>query len=436
VNVVTQQAFMQHLDGSGALASGFPPDGMVLPITLGGPTGYLVLAVTDDAGGAYVMWNHWNGNADAANLTRITGSGGFAPGWSASGVQQLTTDPFSPPFGFGALALAPDASGGALTGGLVSVEGVGTVGNFTHSGPGGATPTSFGTGVPPSVGGPVGMVADGAGGLFGAWRASAAPSPRMQHFLANGSAAWPQGTAAPVSNVLLRDGSGGIYLVGDAGVQLQIHRRASDTSIPSPWTAAGVVVSGDGPFTAIGGVVSGGLVYTVWSSGSGDASDIRASAVTPDGAIAPGWVANGNSVCDAPNAQVMTSMLPMPPTDALVVWADARSGEPDVYASRLSPSGPPTLGVPPGSRQEAFALALSPNPSSRVALASFTLPEASPAALELVDVAGRVVAHVELEPRSGRQSLALDIARLPGGVYWAHLRQLGRTTATRFAVVH
>jgi hypothetical protein len=429
---------MQHLDGSGALAPGFPVGGMMMPMTVGGPSGYMVFAATDDAGGAYVLWNEFrsSASADVAYLTRVDGSGAFAHGWNASGVGQISSD-FSNPFlGLTLLGFGPDPSGGAVTAGIALVAGGGSAGAFMHSGPSGAAPTRYTMHYPPSASPPVSMVADGAGGMFGAWQAGASPSPRMQHFLANGSEAWPNPTTAPVSSVLLRDGSGGIYLIGDpSGVQLQVHRRASDASIPSPWTAGGVVVSGDGPFTTLGAVLSGGLVYTAWSNGPGGANDVRASAVTPDGAIAPGWVANGDVVCDAPNTQVMTSMMAMSPTDALVVWADARSGEADVYASRLAPNGPPTLGVPPTIRPVALALALSPNPSSQVALASITLPEASPAALELVDVGGRVVARMEPEARIGQQSLTLDITRLPGGVYWARLRQLGRTTATRFAVV-
>jgi hypothetical protein len=260
----------------------------------------------------------------------------------------------------------------------------------------------------------------------------------MQHFLADGQSAWPEPTAAPWNDHLLLDGDGGIYLFGRASSpdQLVLHRRAADASIPPSWTSTGVVVSNAGSFTTFDAARSGDLVYAAWSNGPAGANDVRAGAVTPDGAIAPGWVTNGVAVCKAAGTQILTSMMALPPADALVVWADTRSGEPDVYAALLKPTGPPPLAVPPSPLPGTIALALAPNPAGTSAQVSFTLPEAGPAALEVVDLAGRVVVRLEAEARSGPQFLALDTARLPGGLYWARLRQANHTASSRFAVIH
>ena len=439
----SRQAYMQHVDGSGALAPGFVPGGNLLPITVGGPSGWIVQAVTDGASGAYLMWNRYGPNADGIYITRLDGSGAFAPGWTSTGVLQANSDAFNPSNGFTATIVGPDPSGGALTGWLCSVEdfpiGGHTAGGFTRTGSNGGSPAfQRGAPNPPSVGTPFSIVADGAGGMFASWASVETPFRRMQHFLADGSRAWPEPTTAPWNDRLLHDGSGGIYLFGRSSSpdQLELHRRASDASIPSPWTPAGVVVSNAGSFTTFDAVRSSSLVYAAWSSGPAGANDVRACAVTPDGAIAPGWAANGTVVCDALNTQILTSMIAVPPADALVAWADVRSGAPDIYAALLKPSGPPPLAVPPLAPAGGIALVLAPNPASGSAQASFTLPGTGPAVLEVVDLAGRVLVRLEALVSGGPQSLALDTAPLAAGLYWARVQQGARSTALRFAVVH
>ena len=432
----TRHAYMQHVDADGTLAPGFRSNGNVLPIAVGGPSGAVMQAVSDDAGGAYVMWNCFNGSADAIFLTRITGADTLAAGWTASGVQQSCGDPGNPLLGFATATIGADPSGGALTGTLWDVAGGGLANAITRTGRDGGT-TSLSASIPAASSGPS-LVADGAGGLFASWASTSSPFRRMQHFLADGQSAWPEPTAAPWNDHLLLDGSGGLYLFGRAPSpdQLELHRRTAGASIPPPWTSTGVVVSNAGSFTAFDAVRSGGLVYAAWSNGPAGANDVRAGAVTPEGAIAPGWVSNGVAVCKAAGTQILTSMIALPPADALIVWADTRSGEPDVYAALLEPTGAPPLAVPPSPLPGTIALTLAPNPAGATAQVSFTLPEAGPAALEVVDLAGRVVVRLEAEARSGRQSLPLDTTPLPGGLYWARLRQANHTVASRFAVVH
>ena len=436
LDAATAHAFVQHVGADGTLAPGFGTGGIVLPIAVGGPSGHVLQAVTDGAGGAYVMWNRFNGAADAIYLTRVSGTGAIAPGWTASGVQQAYGDPANPLLGFAAVTIGADPGGGALTGALWDVNGGGLACTFTRTGPDGGAPALY-AGVTSVASGPS-LVADGAGGMFASWTSTSAPLRCMQHFLADGQWAWPSPTAAPWSDDLLLDGSGGIYLFGHSPSpdQLVLSRRDASASIPPPWTAAGVVVSSAGTFTTFGAVCSGDLVYTAWSNGAAGANDVRACAVTPAGAIAPGWVVNGNVVCNATGTQILTSMIALPPTDALVAWADTRSGGPDVYATRLYVNGPPTLAAPPSPLPGTISLALAPDPAGALARVSFALPEPGPAAVEVLDLAGRVLVRVEVEARGGPQSLALDTARLPGGLYWARLRQAGRTTASRFAVVH
>src|SRR5439155_5073113 len=74
----TYQPRMQSVDGTGGLRAGFPADGMILPITVGGPGGYNLRAVPDGAGGVYVQWNSETGVYDALRVARVSAAGGFA----------------------------------------------------------------------------------------------------------------------------------------------------------------------------------------------------------------------------------------------------------------------------------------------------------------------------------------------------------------------
>jgi hypothetical protein len=75
----------------------------------------------------------------------------------------------------------------------------------------------------------------------------------------------------------------------------------------------------------------------------------------------------------------------------------------------------------------------APNPSLGPMRVAFTLPNATPATLELVDVAGRQVARRDVGALgAGAHTVDLsDAARVAPGVYWIRLTQGARTLVTR-----
>jgi hypothetical protein len=88
----------------------------------------------------------------------------------------------------------------------------------------------------------------------------------------------------------------------------------------------------------------------------------------------------------------------------------------------------------------ALALALEglrPNPAARELTASFTLPSAASATLELLDLAGRRVSEHRVGSLGpGRHALRLgDGRQLAPGVYWLRLTQGGRALTARGVVV-
>jgi hypothetical protein len=98
---------------------------------------------------------------------------------------------------------------------------------------------------------------------------------------------------------------------------------------------------------------------------------------------------------------------------------------------------PVTTGVP-GQGAASLALAIAganPSRDGRVTL-SVTLPNASPARVDLVDVTGRVVASRDIGSLgAGRHTIDLSSAqRLPSGVYVAHLTQGIEKRAVRLVV--
>ena len=77
-----------------------------------------------------------------------------------------------------------------------------------------------------------------------------------------------------------------------------------------------------------------------------------------------------------------------------------------------------------------------PNPASDVLSVSFTLPSATSAKLELIDVAGRRIAAREVTGLgAGRHLLRLEGVVPPAGVYFLQLTQDGRSVTTRGAIV-
>ena len=75
----------------------------------------------------------------------------------------------------------------------------------------------------------------------------------------------------------------------------------------------------------------------------------------------------------------------------------------------------------------------TPNPPVRELAVSFSLPDAAPATLELLDLAGRRVRSVDVGTLgTGRHTVALgERVGLPSGVYLVRLRHSGRSLVAK-----
>jgi hypothetical protein len=180
-----------------------------------------------------------------------------------------------------------------------------------------------------------------------------------------GATAWPpcgviiSGAAsrqlAPTS---VSDGAGGAIVAWvdyrSDSVNPDIYaQHVSSAGVRAPgWPIDGLAVC-TAPGIQYGAVIApdgaGGAIIAWYDSRGGEAPfayDIYAQRITAGGTIAAGWAANGVVVCDATDSQSLPTIVPNGSGGAIVVWADYRTGETDIYAQNLTASGTIAAGWP------------------------------------------------------------------------------------------
>lgn len=346
--------YAQHLLSSGAVAPGWPANGLRLQA---GVSGLAAVAIdADGEGGAVMAWVSDQGPQPRLFVGRITGSGAVAAGWPAAGI-----DVSRGASGDGSPRLASDGLGGAYVGWMYSytsctcdfcdfctytfdavalarVNGTGVVWDRI----GGSYP----------YGGPLGwsMAGDGAQGVFwGAWRGvSGAGISRID---AAGHEIWGanirlyslyylKAAADGVGGVIFATRTGGTENDSDIAAQ----RLAADGQIAPGWVFDYGTVACRAPadqYDPLEPVADGrGGAYFGWTDARGGDVDLYASRLDAEGVHASGWSPAGNPVCAAPGNQVEPRMFSDGLGGAIEVWRDDRRGEADVYAQRVGADYP------------------------------------------------------------------------------------------------
>ncbi|HEY6866542.1 MAG TPA: hypothetical protein VI792_04750, partial [Candidatus Eisenbacteria bacterium] len=240
--------YAQHITASGATAPGWPADGLPVcraPYYQGPP-----VMCSDGAGGAYVaMENGSAGSKGIVSVTRMSGAGAFAPGWSECGVAfgDGTSHESDP-------QIALDDGGGVLV----------VWSDWRLGGPG--APDIMAARVTPS-----GTLDAGWGG----WICRAA--------------------GAQTDPVVVSDGAGGGVMAWQdgrsaSGDDIYAQRMTKAGSIASGWPADGVAVcTSPGPQFDLHMVQDGqGGAILAWSDGNSDltdAAEIRAERISAAGAV-------------------------------------------------------------------------------------------------------------------------------------------------------
>jgi PKD repeat protein len=115
--------------------------------------------------------------------------------------------------------------------------------------------------------------------------------------------------------------------------------------------------------------------------------------------------------------------------------SNAGGADPEVKTSYVTVAADPadvTAGGAP-----VFALrGIQPNPAYGAFGVAFSLRDASPAWIELIDLGGRRVVEREVGSfGAGPHVVRLDGSRLPAGLYFVRLTQSGRSLITRATIL-
>ncbi len=236
---------------------------------------------------------------------------------------------------------------------------------------------------------------------------------------------------------------------GDAVIAWTDHRGTTDDvglmrlrpdGSPAPgWVEGGtrMAAAGDQNTPSLAALADGSVMLA-WRTTEAGQSDIRAMRVFADGRSTPGL--NGEPVATAAGwNETDPVVVPVLGDRAIVIWRDYRAGIPteaDLYGAQVNLPVVLDAGPAPGL---AFALhGAEPQPARAHALRlAFTLPDASPARLELFDVSGRRVAAADVGALgAGRHAWTPtpDVAFAPG-VLLARLTRPGEVRTARVVVV-
>jgi hypothetical protein len=415
--------------------------------------------VSDEAGGAIIAWE--DGRVSGLNrdvfAQRINAAGAVL--WTADGVALCTAanNQYLP-------RIVSDGAGGAIVtwtdfriGGVSDifaqrVDASGAVA-WTANGVGLSGPAS-------SEYSPV-IVADGAGGAIVTWQdfRSGVADIYAQRINASGTPQW-----TPNGVVISADGwetNGQIVLDGASGAIVTWHLLVSSEEFPNSdydlyaqrvdasgavqWTPDGMAIS-----TAVGNQFAstmipdgtGGAIIAWEDSLVGDDSsyDIRGQRVNASGAVQ--WAPGGVAVCTAANEQRRPAILSDDDSGAIVAWEDFRNGSNmDIFALQVNPDGTIPTGVGDTPRASAVALTSNyPNPFSTQTTFYLDLSVDADVMVDVYDVVGRRVRHVELGRMSaGSKAMPFDGAgddgrHLPSGIYFYRVNANGAMVTQKMVI--
>lgn len=357
---------LQRMTGSGAPAPGWPVNGIAVCSANDTQDGAQLVA--DGSGGAFVVWrDQRKGDANDHDIyaQHVTGAGAIAPGWPVDGLAldastAANEDPTLLEDGLGGafFAYSRDASGTFNQFSLV-VKRLDAAGATAAGWPAGGRVACSGTGarIHPR------MVTDGAGGLVVAWadtRSDVSGDLYAARVLASGllDAGWPvngraiavapgyQGPPELVSNlaggaiVAWSDNRAGAY-------RIYAQHVLSNGAIAAGWPASGLLACLAPAAQMLGGIVSDGMggAYLAYMGSGG----IVAQHLAPWGTPAPGWLDLGAQLDTVSIGFVDPRLCATPDGGAIVVWPGDRGPIPnpysppnpyDLYATRLGGDGP------------------------------------------------------------------------------------------------
>jgi hypothetical protein len=226
------------------------------------------------------------------------------------------------------------------------------------------------------------------------------------------------------------------------GPSPDIYAQRINGSGISQWTASGTALctatgTQDKPVLVSDG--SGGAIM-VWNDARNGNPDVYAQRVSTSGAAL--WGGDGVPVVNAAEQQAFPTLIPIAGGGAIFTWQDFRNDiKGDVYAQRLQGSGTVPTGV--GGTTPALSMAVGdnyPNPFSTRTAVTLTLGREAAVNVEVFDAAGRRVRAIDVGHRSaGAHALYFDglddrAGPLPSGVYFYRVHA-GSESVTKKMVI-
>ena len=405
-------------------------------------------AVANDGGtGAFVSW--WSGaSMGSLKLLRVQANGVAQPGWSATGATVLSLsgdfpEDSGPP-------MLPDGSGGVFVLAncyqgihLVRVNGAGAYPSGWGSA--GLLLTALNQQPAPATG----LAQCDASHVFAWWLVDDRVVMRRVAIDGSADAAWDAGVemipaGLGLSDVsVVPDGLGGALVLARTsgpGVRL-MHVQGGGS--PAPGFEGGAISPLDNEAVMRGYVSdvvrvaagSDGGAIVCWDDMRAGDEGVRARWLLADGASDPNEPVHGRRIVVSTVDLSASLMAAMGDGEggAYVQWQDQNAtGWDRVFLVRAQAGA--FLGVPPGAGN-GLALAAGPNPVRGELTVRFTLPDARPARLELLDLAGRRVAARDVRGDGAHAERLGEAAALPPGVYLLRLTHGTQVGTARVALV-
>jgi hypothetical protein len=415
-NPLAYGVYVQHVSAAGSRDPAWPAAGLAVADS----PGQLDPRIIADAEGAIITWVDGRRARREVFAHRVGSDGALDPGWPAGG-RALSTAPrqqFDP-------RLIGDRQGGAI----VTWVSLGPAGADIHAqhvlrsgevdagwpADGAVVCSAAGDQLAPEI------VADGRGGAIVAWqdrRNDGDQGPFAQHVLADGR---PDPDWANDGRALSTPGR-----------------------------------SQSGPQAIEDG--RGGAIVTWSEFVAGDRYEIYVQHAKATGVLDPAWPDHGRALSGANHNRYLPVPVPDGRRGVIVAWIDERDPRsgPDVYAQAVRAHGQlekarlpvpaavtrgPTAEGPESFAAAGPALALEPvrpNPAHPgEVLVWFTLGSFEPASIELLDVAGRRHASLDVGALGpGRHWVRLNPrTRLAPGVFFLRLRQGSFVQVQRLSIV-
>ncbi|HET6463840.1 MAG TPA: T9SS type A sorting domain-containing protein [Candidatus Krumholzibacteria bacterium] len=331
--------YAQRINASGALQ--WAANGVVITIAPANQANPAIVA--DGVGGAIVAWEDYRGGDSDVYAQRVNGAG--VAQWTANGVPVMTA-----PLDQSAIALVSDGAGGVVmtwqdsrtTNYDIYAERVNSSGSLLWVFPAGLCVTTGNQQYPA-------ITSDGAAGGIVVWQDSRSGSNNdvyAQRVNASGTILWTSNGVAlsTVANnqslpAIASDGAGGAIATWNdsrSGSSVDIYAQRVGPLGNALWTVDGLAVctsSGDQNSAGIVADGVGGAILSWTDFRNSTGYDIYAQRLNSAGTVS--WATDGVPVCTAAANQLGPKVVSDGSGGGIVVWADFRTGDYNIYTQRV-----------------------------------------------------------------------------------------------------